>query len=147
MEWSNGEHLLSDDKRRLDLDAVCRLLNETYWAAGRPRSVIAKGIEHSVCLGLFHSGKQVGFARAVTDFATFTWICDVIIAPAHRGKGLGKWMVKCLIEHPQLQTRSQVLATRDARTLYERYGFQRTEYLKRMPGVHPQTETKPGSCC
>jgi GNAT superfamily N-acetyltransferase len=147
MEWSNGDYLLSDDKRRLDLDGICRLLNDTYWAAGRPRNMIEKGIEHSVCLGLFHVGAQVGFCRAVTDYATFTWLCDVVIEPAHRGKGLGKWMVQCLIEHPLLQTRSQVLATRDAHTLYERWGFERTEYMKRMPGVRPQTQTHQGSCC
>ena len=147
MEWTHGEYLLSDDKRWLDLDAVCRLLNETYWAAGRPRSMIETGIEHSVCLGLFHASAQVGFCRAVTDFATFTWLCDVIIDPAHRGKGLGKWMVECLIEHPQLQTRSQVLATRDAHSLYERWGFERAEYMKRMPGIKAQPKANTSSCC
>ncbi len=131
MDWINGDYRLTDDPSRLDLEAIHQLLTSTYWAADRSRHVMAEAMKHSVCLGLFHGGRQIGFARAVTDHTTFAWICDVIIHPGHRRKGLGKWMVKCLIDHPQLQTRSQVLATRDAHGLYERYGFQRTEYLKR----------------
>lgn len=122
---------MTDDKACLDTAAVSALLSTTYWANDRPAAVMATAIQNSVCLGMFHEGKQVGFCRAVTDFATFTWICDVIIHPDHRGRGLGKWMVECLIHHPLLQTRSQVLATRDAHGLYERYGFKREEYLRR----------------
>ena len=117
MDWQNGDYWLTDDKRRLDLDTICRLLATTYWAGDRPREVTAKSIEHSVCLGLFRDSAQVGFCRAVTDFATFTWICDVIVAPAHQGKGIGKWMVQCLIEHPQLQTAVRCSAPR-TRTLF-----------------------------
>src|SRR5688572_17287132 len=91
-EWIKGEYMISDNKSRLDLDVICRLLENTYWAANRPRELIEKSIQHSVCLGLFHGGRQVGFARAVTDRATFTYLCDVIIEPAHRGRGLGKWI-------------------------------------------------------
>jgi GNAT superfamily N-acetyltransferase len=134
-EWTYGEYLLSDDPARLDLRAISQLLATTYWAADRSASAMAQAMQHSFCLGLYHAGRQIGFARAVTDFVTFAWICDVIIHPDHRGKGLGKWMVECLIEHPALQVRSQVLATRDAQGLYERFGFRRTEYMKRMPGV------------
>ncbi len=132
-EWTNGEYVLSDDPSRLDVPATTRLLATTYWAADRPTAVMAQAIRHSLCLGLYHAGQQVGFARAVTDYSTFAWICDVIVHPDHRRKGLGKWMVQCLINHPALQTRSQVLATRDAHGLYERFGFKRTEYMKRMP--------------
>ena len=135
LQWTKGEFLLSDDKDRLDLQAISQLLASTYWAAERPASAMAQAMQHSLCLGLYHAGKQVGFARAVTDYATFAWICDVIIHPDHRGRGLGKWMVECLINHPSLQIRSQVLATRDAHGLYERFGFKRTEYMKRTPGV------------
>lgn len=138
MEWIHGEYRLTDDRAALDLEVISQLLAGTYWAADRPKSVMAEAIAHSICVGLFHQERQVGFARAVTDQATFTWICDVIIHAEHRGKGLGKWMVRCLIDHPRLQTRSQVLATRDAHGLYERFGFQRTEYMKRMPGVIQQ---------
>ena len=131
MEWTRAGFLLSDDKSRLDLEVISRLLASSYWAADRPRSVIEQSIANSVCLGLFQEGRQIGFARAVTDGATFTWICDVIVDPVHRRRGLGKWMVAMLIEHPLLQTRSQVLATRDAHDLYDRFGFQRAEFLRR----------------
>ena len=133
MDWTHGDYRLTDDKTRLDLGKICALLSETYWAADRPRRTMERAMEHSVCLGLFHGNQQIGFARAVTDQATFAWICDVIIHPDHRGKGLGQWMVKCLLDHPQLQTRSQVLATNDAHGLYERFGFKRTEYMRRGP--------------
>jgi GNAT superfamily N-acetyltransferase len=141
MNWQRAEYLLTDDKQRLDLNVVCELLHATYWADKRPREVIEKSIEKSLCFGLFHSGRQVGFSRAVTDYATFTWICDVIVAPEHRGRGLGQWMVECVLSHPDLQTTTQVLRTRDAHTLYERFGFERTEYLRRG-GLKFATETQ-----
>lgn len=131
MQWVRDGYLLTDDRAKIDMDAVCRLLSGSYWAHDRPRSVMERAVENSICLSLFHNGAQVGFCRAVTDHATFTWICDVILDVDHRGRGTGKWMVNCLIDHPDLQTRSQVLATKDAHGLYERYGFSREEYMKR----------------
>jgi len=131
MEWTRDEYCVSDDRARLDVPVVWGLLRATYWAGERTREAMDTAIEHSLCLGLFHQGRQVGFCRAVTDHVTFTWICDVVIHPEHRGRGLGKWLVECLINHPALQTRAQCLATRDAHGLYERYGFARDEYLKR----------------
>jgi len=132
MEWTRESYLLTDDKSKLDLETIARLLASTYWAADRPRSVIEKSLANSVCLGLFRDGQQIGFARAVTDYATFTWICDLIIDPGHRRRGLGKWLVQTIIEHPLLQTRSQILATRDAHRLYDRFGFEPTEFMKRL---------------
>lgn len=131
MEWRNGDYLLSDDKARLDLAVIHDLLKTSYWADDRPRVVTAKAIQHSVCFGLHLAAGQVGFARAVTDHATFTWVCDVIIHPDHRRRGLGQWMVKCLLEHPELQTTSHHLGTRDAHGLYERHGFRRGEAMRR----------------
>jgi len=131
MEWSNGEYHLSDDRQRLDLDAVMGLLALSYWAKDRPRHVMDKAIRHSVCLGLYHRGQLVGFARAVTDHATFTWVCDVILHPDHRGRGLGRWMMKCYLEHPDLQTVSYHLRTEDAHGLYEQFGFQRVEAMRK----------------
>ena len=142
MHWPHGEYLLTDDSARLDLDTVCALLHKTYWAARRPREVIEQSLQHSVCFGLFHGDRQVGFARAVTDHTTFTWICDVVIAPEHRGHGLGKWMVERVLAHPDLQTASQVLGTRDAHTLYERFGFRSTDFLKRT--IHDWWEKPAG---
>jgi GNAT superfamily N-acetyltransferase len=130
-EWRHGDYLLTDDVRRLDFDAVCAMLHSTYWANDRPRSVIEKSIRHSVCFSLLHEGKQVGFIRGVTDHATFTWLCDVVVHPDHRGKGLGKWMVQCFLEHPELQTISHHLCTKDAHALYEEFGFKRIEAMRR----------------
>lgn len=131
MEWRRGEYLLTDDPNRLDLGRVMELLRSSYWAADRPREMMEKAICHSVCFSLLHDGEQVGFARAVTDEATFTWVCDVILHPDHRGRGLGKWMMKCLLEHPQLQTVSHHLRTEDAHGLYEQFGFNRVEAMRR----------------
>lgn len=131
MEWLNGDYLLSDSQERMDFDAICCLLEGTYWAGDRPREVNEWAFRHSVCFGLFHAGRQVGFARAVTDEATFAYLCDVIVAPNHRGQGLGKWMIQTMLEHPQLQTTTQALRTLDAQGLYTRFGFEPTEYLRR----------------
>ncbi|HXG48518.1 MAG TPA: GNAT family N-acetyltransferase [Methylomirabilota bacterium] len=130
-ESRRGEYTLSDDPARLDLDEICRLLHDTYWAANRSRAQIERAIHHSVCLGVYHRGRQVAFARAVTDRATFAYLCDVIVAPDHRGIGLGSWLVESLLQHPDCQTLTQCLRTRDAHTLYERFGFVRTEYMRR----------------
>lgn len=136
-EWRLGDYLLTDDPGLLDLDAVCALLQSTYWAHDRPREVIAKGIRHSTCLSLLHDDRQVGLIRGVTDHATFTWVCDVIVHPDHRGRGLGKWIVQCFLEHPDLQTISQQLCTKDAHALYESFGFQRIEAMRRSDRPMP----------
>lgn len=123
---THGEYEISDDPARLDLDVVERLLHGTYWAATRPREIIAQSIAHSLVLGAYRQGVQVGFARAVTDGCTFAWICDVIIDEAHRGSGLGKVLVELLVTHPTIAHTRQILATRDAHTLYEKFGFERS---------------------
>jgi GNAT superfamily N-acetyltransferase len=131
MEWHRGEYILSDDKARLDVPAIKALLRATYWASDRTDEQFERVIKHSVCFGLYHRGRQVGFARVLTDFAVFAYLGDVIVAPEHRGQGLGKWMVECILTHPALDVTTQCLSTRDAHSLYERYGFQRSEYLRR----------------
>ena len=131
MKLSRGEYSLTDDKSDLDLTIIVQLLRSTYWAADRTDAQVQKSMEGSICFGLFHSGMQVGFARAVTDRVTFCYLCDVIVAPEHRGRGLGKWIVECMLAHPDLQTTTQCLRTRDAHALYEPFGFERTEYLRR----------------
>lgn len=143
MEWTHGDYCLSDDKQRLDLTVICDLLATSYWANDRPRAAMEVAITHSLCLGLYLEGRQVGFARAVTDHATFTWVCDVLIHPDHRGHGLGKWMVKQLLDHPAIQSRSQLLATRDAHTLYERFGFERVECMRRRINYRPEYGAPP----
>ena len=134
MEWTKGEFRLTDDRQCVDLRAVLDLLSQSYWAADRSPEMVAESIQHSICFALLHQKHQIGFVRVVTDYATFAWICDVIVHPAHRGQGLGKWMMECLLEHPVLKNISLVLRTKDAHGLYERFGFERTEYLRRPAG-------------
>ena len=139
-----GEYEISDDRGRLDLDAVERLLRGTYWAVNRPREVIEQSIARSLVLGAYYQGAQVGFARAVTDGCTFAWICDVVIDEAHRGTGLGKALVELLITHPEIANTRQILATRDAHTLYERFGFERSGdiFLARNFGLKLKAEER-----
>ena len=134
MEWTKGEFRLTDDRQCVDLRAVLDLLSQSYWAADRSPEMVAESIQHSICFALLHQKRQIGFVRVVTDYATFAWICDVIVHPAHRGRGLGKWMMECLLEHPVLKNISLVLRTKDAHGLYERFGFERTGYLRRPAG-------------
>ncbi|MCD4671573.1 MAG: GNAT family N-acetyltransferase [Anaerolineaceae bacterium] len=108
-------------------------LSRSYWAADRPKEVIAASLENSLCFGMFApDGAQVGFARAVTDFATMYWLADVFILEEHRGKALGKWLVECIVHAPQLEKLSGILATRDAHGLYARHGFAAPENPKSM---------------
>src|SRR5260221_4021666 len=98
MEWLERDYTLTDDPARLDLDAVCRLLHSTYWAARRGADVIEKSLQHSINFSLFHAGLQVGFARMITDRATHAYLCDVVIAPAHRSLAIWKWKLRLIRE-------------------------------------------------
>jgi len=148
-ENGSADYEISTDSARLDLDAIERLLRTTYWAAQRPREIIEKSIRNSLCFGAYYGGAQVGFGRAVTDWATFVWICDVVIDDAHRGQGLGKRFVEAIVTHPDLASMRQLLATRDAHTLYEKFGFERIGefFLGRkfvlVPGTDPIVEANP----
>lgn len=116
---------VSTDPARLDLDMVHDYLSrESYWAAGIPRAVLEKAVVGSLCFGVYDGPRQVGFARVVTDRATFAYLCDVFVLPAYRGRGLAAWLMECVVGHPDLQgLRRFVLVTRDAHGLYERFGF------------------------
>ena len=116
-------YVFSDEKKLLQLDAIKSLLHSTYWAKNRSVSIIEKSIENSLCFGIYKDKIQIGFARCVTDFATFYWLCDVIIDNKHRKKGLGKELIKFITQHNELKTLKGVLATRDVKGLYEKYGF------------------------
>jgi GNAT superfamily N-acetyltransferase len=120
-------YVLSDERARLDVDAIWTYLRGAYWSPNVPRDVVERAIEGSLCLGLFApGGEQAGFGRAVTDSATFAWIADVFVLEPHRGRGLGVWLVEELLAHERLQgLRAITLATRDAHELYERFGFAR----------------------
>jgi len=115
---------ISSDRARIDVDAVHAYLARAYWSPGVPRDVVARAIAHSLCVGLFLGEEQVGFARAVTDRATFAYLADVYVLEAHRGRGLGKALIAALMAHEDLQgLRRMLLATRDAHALYGGFGF------------------------
>jgi GNAT superfamily N-acetyltransferase len=133
MNYERGNFLVSTDPGLLDMEFLCRGLNSTYWAATRPREVIEESIRNSLCFGVYEkeSKQQVGFARVVTDKITFSWVCDVFITDSYRKRGLGKWLMACVVEHPDVKRTLSVLGTKDAHGLYEKYGFVRTELMKR----------------
>ncbi len=117
---------LSMDHTRMDVDAILALLRTSYWCAAIRREVLERAIKNSIVIGAFDpNGKQIAFARVVTDRATFAWLCDVIVNESWRGKGVGRAMVRTLIAHPELQTlRRWCLATKDAQGVYEPLGFE-----------------------
>ena len=125
--WTRGDYEIDTDVDRLDFAAIQRFLAGSYWAEGIPTAVVEAACRGSVCFGLHRvgaPGEQVGFARVVTDRATFGYLADVYVLEAHRGRGLSKWLVACVLDHPDLQHfRRWMLATRDAHGLYERFGF------------------------
>jgi GNAT superfamily N-acetyltransferase len=120
-----GDFLISTDPDLLDLAVIHDFLcNRSYWAAGRPLEVVRSSVEGSLCFGLYHRGRQVGFARVVTDRATFGWLADVFVLEEYRGQGLSKWLMGCIVQHPELQgLRRLLLGTRDAHGLYQQFGF------------------------
>jgi GNAT superfamily N-acetyltransferase len=123
-ESRKEDYAISTDKSLLDLQVIHGFLSGSYWAEGIPLGVVRKCIEHSLCFGVYYRNEQVGFGRAVTDYSTFAYIADVFIVEPHRGKGLSKWLMECILKHPELQgLRRWMLATRDAQGLYGRFGF------------------------
>lgn len=124
-EWRQGEYLISTDIGRLDIGLIHNFLaNTSYWAEGRDLELVRRSIANSLNFGLYSGTQQVGFARVVTDYATFAWLADVFVLDDYRGQGLGKWLVEVIVSHPQLHGfRRWVLATRDAHELYRRFGF------------------------
>lgn len=123
--WQNGEFLISTDRDRLNREMIHDFLSRrSYWAKGRELDVINRGIDNSLSFGIYHGEQQVGFARVVTDYATFAWLADVFVLEEYRGRGLGKWLIAVMLAHPQLQGfRRWALSTKDAHELYRGFGF------------------------
>ena len=123
--WQRGEYTISTDRSRLDINLIHEFIsNDSYWGRGRAREVVERSIDNSLAFGLYRDEEQVGFARIVTDYATFAWVADVFVVPEYRGRGLAKWLMEVIIAHPQLQGfRRWVLSTKDAHKLYEQFGF------------------------
>jgi GNAT superfamily N-acetyltransferase len=133
-EWSRGSAVISTERRRLQVDVVHGFLVRSYWAREIPREIVERSIESSLCFGVYETGeveRQVGFARVVTDFATFAWIADVFVLEEARGRGLAVWLMEVIAGHRDLQgLRRWILATRDAHGLYRKTGF--------APLAHPE---------
>jgi GNAT superfamily N-acetyltransferase len=121
----HGEFLISTDPGLLNVPMIHDFLaNRSYWAKGRPLELVRRSLADSLCFGIYEQGRQVGFARVVTDRATFAWLCDVFVLEEYRGRGLAKWLIESVMKHPAVRgLRRVLLATRDAHSLYQRYGF------------------------
>ena len=115
---------ISTDPARLDVDLVHAFLTTSYWAAGRPRAVVERSIANSICFGAYTSGRQVGFGRAITDRAVYAYFADIFVVPEFRGRGVGKRLVRAMLDHPDVAAVNGVqLRTRDAHGLYAPFGF------------------------
>ncbi len=135
MEWTRGEFLISDDGSRLDAEAVHALVKTSYWAEDRTLEITEKSMRHSLNFGLFEGTRFIGYARVVTDYSTHGYLADVIIEEPFRKQGLGKWLLECILSHPDLKTTRIDLVTKDAQEFYREYGFgsHRFTFMVRYP--------------
>lgn len=132
-EYRKGRYRISTDPALLDLDAIHAFLSTAYWSPGVPRETVERAIRNSLSFGLYDGDRQAGFARVVTDRATFAYLADVFVLPDYRSKGLGTWLVETVLAHPDLQgLRRWLLATQDAHELYRRHGFTELRWPERL---------------
>jgi GNAT superfamily N-acetyltransferase len=166
VEHRRGEFSISTDPARLDLDVIHNFLTNCYWARGIPREVVARSMEHALCFGIYdatspcltkdappfdpaqsihRAPRQVGFARVISDLATIAYVGDVFVLESHRGRGLSKWLMECITQHPALQDlRRWILTTRDAHRLYAQVGFTPVKSPERYMERHdPQVYERP----
>jgi N-acetylglutamate synthase-like GNAT family acetyltransferase len=137
VECRKGKFTVSTDRTRLDLDVIHRYLKDVYRSQGIPREVLARSIKNSLCFGLYTRGRQIGFARVVSDFATYAYLGDVFVLDSFRGQGLGKWLMECVMGDPRLQgLRRWSLVTRDAHGLYSQFGFTPLKSPERYMEIH-----------
>lgn len=135
--WSKADFEVSTDPARIQAEMVHEFLANSYWAKGIPMTTLRRSIENSICFGLYFSSQQIGFARVISDCATFAYLADVFILPAYRGRGLSKWLMECILAHPDLQgLRRWILVTRDAHRLYVNYGFTTMKNPQRWMEIH-----------
>ena len=124
MEWVRDIFTITCDPAKQDLRVIAQFLASSYWAKGIPADTVAKSLEHSLCFALLDGDRQIGFARVISDYATIAYLGDVFVLPEYQGIGLGKWLMECVVGHPQLQgLRRWILATQDAHGLYQKFGF------------------------
>jgi len=132
-EWHYREFTISPDRQRLNLELIHNFLTRSYWASGRELAIVKKSIDNSFPFGVYWRKQQIGFARVITDYATLAYLSDVFIVESFRGQGLGKWLVKTVISHPELQGLGKwSLGTADAHELYRKFGFAEVKYPDRQ---------------
>jgi GNAT superfamily N-acetyltransferase len=144
-----GDFFVSVDKTLLDVPLIATELKRTYWGGWLTLPTVLKSIDNSLCFGLYHNVPpapvQVGFARVVTDYATFAWVCDVIVKKELQRRGLGKFLMTAVMNHPDVRHRSCLLCTKDAQGLYRKFGFSEMVCMKRpgsSPDAHPHNPTR-----
>lgn len=138
-QWRRGDFFISTDPGLIDFERLHALLQKSYWASERTPEVIRKSVKNSLPFGLYAGDRLIGFARVITDCATFAWLADVFIDEEFRGQGLGVWLVETICSHEDLRgLRRWILATRDAHELYRRFGFEPVEgsriYMEKIVG-------------
>jgi GNAT superfamily N-acetyltransferase len=135
-EYIQENYKISTDKSKLDVTVIHSFLSSSYWAEEIPIGIVQKSIDNSLCFGVYNNDKQIGFARVITDYATFGYLADVFIIEEERGKGLSKWLMKSILKHNQLQNlRNFCLMTRDAHSLYEIFGFKNIPVPKNFMSI------------
>jgi GNAT superfamily N-acetyltransferase len=136
-EYRRDHFVVSADPAKLDAAAIHDFLTHCYWSEGIPRATVERALKHSLCFGLFDAGIQIGFARVISDYATYAYLCDVYVLESYRGKGLGTWLMSCVMKHPDLQgLRRFTLLTRDAHRLYRKFGFAESKNPSRYMEIH-----------
>ena len=144
-EYQKGNFKISTNPALLDMDVIHGYLTRSYWSRGISRDMVGKSIDNSLCFGLYDQGKQVGFARIITDYTTHAYLCDVFVLEAYQGQGLGQWLIECVVTWPELQgIRRLVLATADAQEFYRKIGFNELSTPERfMEKLYPRPWFKP----
>ncbi len=144
-DWRRDGFTISTDRSKLDHKAIHDFFADSYWAKGIPRDVVDRSIDNALCFGLYENGRQVGFARVITDSATFAYLADVFVLESHRGRGLAAWLMETILAYPSLQgLRRWMLVTRDAHPLYRKVGFTALANPERImemtfPGIYEET--------
>ena len=137
MEWTKEDFTITTDRQKIDLNYVHWFLSQSYWAESIPKETVEKSIQGALCFSVLYLNHQVGFARVITDRATFAYLADVFIDENFRGRGLSKWLMEVIVNHPELQgLRRLLLATRDAHGLYSQFGFTALTHTDRWMQIH-----------
>ncbi|MGB0524449.1 MAG: GNAT family N-acetyltransferase [Flammeovirgaceae bacterium] len=123
MAWQHERYELSDDASRLNIPFIHTFISNSYWAKGRDLETVAQSVAHAHCFGLYDGKQQIGLARVITDYTTFAYLSDVFVTKSHQGKGLGKWMIDCIVHAPVFEKCKWLLKTYDAQALYQKFGF------------------------